>query len=116
MVLLSYDPFLGDSPYRQAGPIYVHVEPECTMAILGGITAPGDEKDGGDLVPEQLRRRMLSLRAFDGRHMMVGTAVVLGDELVVAVRKLCVEGDGVEYVHVHFAGPGCFAVRIDRDK
>src|SRR5689334_12623627 len=49
LVLLSYDPFLGDSPYRQAGPIFVHAEP-CSAS-------PEDLTR----TPEQLRRRQLSV-------------------------------------------------------
>src|SRR2546421_10162916 len=57
MLLLAYDPFQGDSPYRGAGPIFVHKEP-CTP--YQGMT-----------VPEQQRQRLLSVRGYDHRHMMV---------------------------------------------
>lgn len=99
MLLLSYDPFLGDSPYSGAGPIFVHKEP----------CAPYQGVD----VPEQQRRRLLSLRAYDRRHMMVDAEVLQGIELQeVASRML--EDNGVEYLHVHNAKPGCFAVRVER--
>jgi hypothetical protein len=99
MLLLSYDPFLGDSPYSGPGPIFVHQE-HCTPYQ-------------GTKVPEQQRRRLLSVRAYDGRHMMVGSEVLQGSELEeVAGRML--DGTGVEYLHVHNAKPGCFAVRVER--
>jgi hypothetical protein len=100
LLLLSYDPFLGTSPYRQAGPIFVHLQ-DC---------AP----DPADLVhaPEQLRRRQLSLRGFDGEHRQVATAVVDGAEMEAAGRRMLAR-PGVTYLHVHNAGPGCFAVRVD---
>lgn len=106
MRLFSYDPWLGDCPYRQSGPIFVHEEPECKKA----------EFPVGSLMPEQQIRRPLSVRAFDQDHMMVGYDTVSGTELMERAEKFFQEeGEGrAEYINVHYAGPGCFAVRIDR--
>ena len=65
LLLLSYDPFTGDSPYRQPGPIFVH-ERDCAPDL--DLTE----------VPEQLTRRRLSLRSFDTEHLMLGGEVVDG--------------------------------------
>lgn len=97
--LLSYDPFTGASPYRQPGPVFVHVD-DCAPDVGAGL-------------PEQLTRRTLSLRAFDRHHMMRGGAVVPGSELEEAAATALADPE-VAYLHVHNAGPGCFAVRIDR--
>ncbi len=99
VVLLSYDPFLGDSPYRQPGPIFVHAEP-CSPV-------PSRE------LPEQLMRRRLSVRSFDAAHLMLDGVVVEGAALEATADALLAD-DAVAYLHVHNAGPGCFAVRIDR--
>ena len=99
MLLLSYDPFLGDSPYSGPGPIFVH-QKHC---------APYQ----GTEVPEQQRRRLLSVRAYDGRHMMVGSDALQGSELEEVAGRMLGE-TGVEYLHVHNAKPGCFAVRVER--
>jgi hypothetical protein len=99
MLLLSYDPFLGDSPYSGPGPIFVHKEP---CAPYQGTT-----------VPEQQRRRLLSVRAYDSRHMMVSADVMEGSGLEEVALKM-LEDKGVEYLHVHNAKPGCFAVRVER--
>jgi hypothetical protein len=101
LVLLSYDPFLGTSAYRQPGPVFVHAR-ECAA-------------DPQDLVraPEQLRRRQLSLRGFDAAHRQIASAVIAGADVEPASRQLF--GDpAVAYLHVHNAGPGCFAVRVER--
>lgn len=105
MLLLSYDPVLGCSPYSQRGPIFVHHEPACELAQF-----PSDE---GCRVPEQQWTRTLSLRAFDSKHMMTGFDLVEGRNLVAAAGKL-LSLDGSEYVHVHYAQLGCFAVRIEK--
>lgn len=103
LVLLSYDPFLGTSPYRQPGPVYVHE----------GACAPDGSLSLADGVPEQLASRLLSVRAFDGEHGMVDASVTAGGELAQVAGRL-LGRDGVAYLHVHNAGPGCFAVRVDR--
>ncbi len=100
MLLLSYDPFLTDSPYRGSGPIYVHAG-ACTYVA-------------GDEVPEQLARRLLSLRAYDADAMLTDADVAPGDELREAAVRMLAD-PRVEYLHAHNAGPGCFAVRIERD-
>jgi|tagenome__1003787_1003787.scaffolds.fasta_scaffold20958787_2 hypothetical protein len=98
LLLLGYDPFVGASPYSGRGPIYVH-EHAC---------APFD----GDNVPDQLTRRLLSVRAYDERHMLVDADVVQGTELAEAAERMLAAD--ASYVHVHNARPGCFAARIDR--
>ncbi|KAF2482189.1 hypothetical protein BDY17DRAFT_325670 [Neohortaea acidophila] len=104
MRLLSYDPWLGASPYRQPGPIFVHEEPICRKA----------EFPVHSTLPEQQRKRELSIRAFDREHMMVAFDTIQGEKLVSRVEEIFEQAGGAEYVHVHYAGPGCFAVRIDR--
>lgn len=44
---------------------------------------------------------------------MVGFAVVQGSELGVKAGEMLGD-EGVEFLLVYYAGPGCFAVRVDR--
>jgi Protein of unknown function (DUF1203) len=101
LLLLPYDPFLGTSPYRQPGPVYLH-EASC---------AP----DAADLVatPAQLTRRRLSVRAYDAGHLMVAAEVVDGAQFADAAGRLLADPRAA-YLHVHNAAPGCFAVRVER--
>jgi hypothetical protein len=101
VVLASVMPFRGVSPYAARSPVYVHAE-RCE-----GHT---DERHA---VPAMLRGRVLSVRAYDGSHMLTGTEVLPGTELEAAIERL-LGGDPGAYLHVHFAGPGCFVCRIDR--
>ncbi|KAK5626156.1 hypothetical protein RRF57_001871 [Xylaria bambusicola] len=105
MLLLSYNPFLGQSPYQCASPIYLHSKPACADAAV---------QSSGGLVPEQLSKRLLSIRAYDGKHMMRGCEVVDGNQLLEACQRLLGDDISAEYCHVHFGGPGCFAVRIEK--
>jgi hypothetical protein len=101
VVLLSYDPFDPDAetPYRQPGPIFVHAEP-CAF-------------EPSESLPTQLTGRLLSVRAFDGGHLMLGGVVIDGAELQETAERLLGD-DAVAYLHVHNAAPGCFAARIER--
>jgi hypothetical protein len=45
--------------------------------------------------------------------MMVDQAVSKGNELAGKAAEMW-KGEKVDYVNVHNAGPGCFAVRIER--
>jgi hypothetical protein len=99
VVLLSAQPSTAPSPYAAPGPIYLHRD-----------ACEGYHADGG--VPEILRSRLLSVRGFDRAHMMTGTEVVPGEWFAQAARRL-LEVDGTAYLHVHFAGAGCYACRVE---
>ena len=101
LLLLPYDPFLVRSPYTGEGPVYVHAD-GCDPHAAGPDTLPEQVDD----------HRHFSLRAYDAEAMMLDAAVVPGPELADHARALL--GDGAAFVHAHFAGPGCFAFRMDR--
>ncbi len=99
LILMNYEHLPVDSPYRMRFAIYVR---------------KGDQTfDRIDEVPEQLRQRTLAVRAFDGKGMMVGLDLVDGRELEGAIGKLFKQ-PAAEYLHVHYAAPGCYAARVDR--
>jgi hypothetical protein len=95
LLLLNYSHHDVDSPYRASGPIFVR------RGQQQRILAPGE-------VSSYVTRRLISLRAYDARHMMVFADVVDGNEVRAALLDLF--GDtSVEYVHLHNAKPGCFS-------
>ena len=87
-------------PYRASGPIYVR-ERAVTAELAAGQ------------VPELLRHRLLSLRAYDARGMLAMADVCEGRSLEPLLTEMFAES-AVAYVHVHFAKPGCFSCRIER--
>ena len=89
-----------DTPYRASGPIYVR-------------EAAAQAQPAIDEVPALLRSRLLSLRAYDARGMMVWADVLPGSELEAGIAQLF-ELERVEYLHLHYAKPGCYACRVDR--
>ena len=99
LLLVNYEHLPVDSPYRMRFAIFVR---------------KGDETyDKIDEVPEQLRNRMLAARSFDSKGMMVGFELVDGRELESAIGKLFKQPNA-EYLHIHYAAPGCYAARVDR--
>jgi hypothetical protein len=102
LALAAYDPFTVRSPYAGEGPVFVHADGCEPFA-----PAPGK-------LSEQVAGRVLSVRAYDEEAMMTEAAVLPGERLSEHVAERFAD-DGVAFLHVHFAGPGCFAFRVDRD-
>jgi hypothetical protein len=88
------------SPYRASGPIYVR------QGVRAASPAVGE-------IPEMLKRRLLSVRAYDRGAMLIAAEVVDGTELDATVRSLFAS-EAVNYLHVHNARPGCFNCRVVR--
>ena len=101
LALASYDPFVVRSPYAGEGPVFVHAE-GCS---------PFEPSPG--VVSEQVSGRVLSVRAYDGDAMMTSATVLDGERFRERATEL-LDDPAVEFLHVHFAGPGCFAFRVDR--
>lgn len=82
------------SPYRSEGPVFVR------EAAAEAAPAAGE-------VPDMLRRRLLSARAYDADWMMVDADVVDGGELAERLEAW-LERREVAVVHLHTARRGCF--------
>lgn len=99
LILVNYEHHPVDSPYRMRFAIYVR---------------RGEEQfDAIDEIPQQLRSRMLAVRAFDANAMMVGWELVDGQQVEPAIEGLLAIPSAA-YLHIHFAAPGCYAARVDR--
>jgi len=100
LLLLNYEHLAVATPYRSSYAIYVReYADEAHMQV--------------NEIPEVLRRRLLSLRAFDKRGMLVDADVADGRDIEPLIERM-LESHEVEYLHVHNAKPGCFAARVDR--
>jgi hypothetical protein len=99
LILVNYEHLPVASPYRMRFAIYVR-KGDKTYDRIGEI-------------PEQLRARMLAVRSFDAKGMMRGAVLADGRELEDTIGKLFTD-PRAEYLHVHFAAPGCYAARVDR--
>ena len=100
VLLLNWQHLDSASPYRASGPIFVREAAHASTEFV-------------DAVPEQLRRRLLSVRTYDGDDMMRTAEVLQGDALQAQIRDYFAD-PAIRYLHIHNARPGCFACRVDR--
>ena len=100
LLLLNHEHQPAASPFRASGPIFVR---EKAVAAF----------DATDVVPDALRRRTLSARAYDGAAMMVKGQVVAGAEVGTLLTDWLAD-PAVTEVHLHYAARGCFAARALR--
>ena len=90
----------ANTPYRATHAIFVREGAEQTF-------------DQIDEVPEVMRVRLMSLRAYDEEDMMVDADVVDGMELESVIERFF-SNPQVAYIHAHNAKRGCFSGQIDR--
>ena len=99
LILVNYEHLPIDSPYRMRFAIYVRRGERTYDAV--------------DQVPEQLSLRQLAVRGFDRNGMMTGWELVEGREVEGAIERLF-SNPKADYLHIHYAAPGCYAARVDR--
>ncbi len=100
VLLLNHMSQPAHSPYRATHAIYVR-------------EGASDRYDRVNEVPDIMRARLLSLRAFDAEGMMVDGDVVEGREVERVIARMFAD-PRTDYIHAHNAKRGCYAGRIDR--
>jgi Protein of unknown function (DUF1203) len=89
-----------ESPYRASGAIFVR-------------EAAKELELGQGEIPDVVTSRVMSVRAYSDKGMMVNAAVTPGKELKSQIEK--VFGDAkISYLHLHNAGAGCYSCRVER--
>ena len=64
-------------------------------------------------IPDQLKVRLISLRAYDKSGMMLDADVVDGKELQPLIERFFAKPE-ISHLHAHFARRGCYAALIER--
>jgi len=100
VLLINHVSQPAETPYRASHAIFVRE----------GATRAFDEIG---VVPPAFRPRLLSLRAFDERGMMIDADVVEGEDVEGLIARL-LEDARVERIHAHYAKRGCYAGLITR--
>ena len=100
VILINYQHQANESPYRASHAIFVREHAEQAFPAAG-------------TVPDLLKRRLISMRAFDKRHHMIDADVVDGRRLAESIPAM-LQDPGVAYLHLHNAKPGCFAAEVRR--
>ncbi len=99
VILVHHEHHPVDTPYRASHAVYVR--------------AGETRYDEVDRIPDQLRSRTLSVRAFDERGMLVGADLTEGTALEAVIERLFAH-PRASYLHVHYAKPGCYAALVER--
>ncbi len=99
VLLMNYEHLPGLSPYRSSHAIFV-------KEGASGATV------GKNQIPEMLRIRLLSVRAFDANGMMIDADVVDGHDLEPTIKRM-LSIESVDFLHIHNAKRGCFIARAD---
>lgn len=100
-ILLNHEHQPAATPYRSAHAIFVR----------DGET---ERYDAVDRVPEVIRIRPISLRAFDAAGNMTDADLAPGDALEPLIARMLAD-PSTAYLHAHYAKRGCFAATITRD-
>jgi hypothetical protein len=101
VLLLNHVSHDGDNPYRASHAIFVS-------------RSASEPAEYVDAIPPALDRRILSLRAFDARGMMVDATLAQPGEADPAIRRL-LANPAADHIDAHNAIRGCFAARIERN-
>ena len=100
LLLLPFEHQPANSPYRASGPIYVRVGAQQRTMAVGEI-------------PASVRRRQISVRAYDADDMIVGAEVCEGGSVAAEIERL-LRDPAVRYLHLHNAKRGCYSCLVRR--
>src|SRR5258706_15362282 len=95
LLLLPFGHQPASSPYRSSGPIFVRKAAVPARLEVG-------------VVPDYVRTRLISVRAYDQGHLMTDALVCEGKDAGAVIRGMFAREE-VAYVHLHNANRGCFS-------
>jgi hypothetical protein len=100
VILLNYVHQPADTPYRASHAIFIVEGADVACDVV-------------DIIPDVMKTRLISLRAFGSNHELASADLALGAELPPIIAKFFDNPD-VAYLQAHYARPGCYAARIER--
>ena len=100
LLLLNHAHQPANTPYRSTHAIYVRRLADRAF-------------DAVDSVPEVMTSRLVAVRAFDARHMMIDADVSEGDTTAALIERLLANPEA-SYLQAHYARRSCYAARIER--
>jgi hypothetical protein len=99
-LLLNYVHQPAETPYKASHAIFVREGAESRYEAV-------------DEIPEAIRTRTISLRAFDDAGEMLDADLVEGRDIEPLIARYLAD-PRVCYLHAHYAKRGCYAGRIER--
>ncbi len=96
-ILLNYEHQPAATPYRSAHAIFVREGADRALDLIGAL-------------PQAIRIRPISLRAFTTSGEMLHADLSAGVELEQLIERFFADPD-IAYLHAHYAKRGCYADR-----
>ena len=100
VLLMNYEHQPVSSPFRSSHAILVR-----ESAVQANLEA--------NEIPAMFEHRLLSVRAFNDKGMMIDADVVEGECVEPLIERLFANVL-TEYLHIHYARPGCYAALVER--
>ena len=100
VILLNYEHLTVDTPYCSKAAIFVRKD-------------AGQARLDVDEIPQSFLDRIVAMRAFDDRGMMVDADIAEGPDQAKLIDRL-LEIPQVDYLHLHWAKFGCYAAKVVR--
>ncbi len=100
LLLVPHAHQISQTAYAAKGPIFVRERSNTPAAFEAEV-------------PEQIKTRLISLRAYASDGMMLDADVAEGRDLEPVIERFFANPD-VGYLHAHFARRGCYAALIER--
>jgi hypothetical protein len=100
VLLMNYEHQSATSPFRSSHAIYVREHARQSVPEM-------------NVVPDSLRCRILSVRAFDESGYIVDAELVDGKQLEPVLDRMFAN-ETVSYLHIHNAKLGCYAALAQR--
>ncbi len=100
VILINYSHLAEASPYNASHAIFVREN-------------ASQATPDANCIPQMITNRLISVRAFDAEHLMLTADVVEGCDLKKMICDMLTNST-VQYLHLHYARPGCFAAKVTR--
>lgn len=100
VLLVNYVHQPAETPYKASHAVFVR-------------EGADEQYEAVDEIPDAIRSRMISLRAFDEAGEMVDADLVDGREIEPLIARYLAD-TRIAYLHAHYAKRGCYAARIER--
>lgn len=99
LILLPYRHHAVEGPYQSSGPIFVREAAEPARLDINEV-------------PEVVRLRLMSIRAYDIQGLMVASEVIEGRDIEKQIETFFTD-EQIAYLHLHNARAGCYSCRVD---
>lgn len=100
VILLNFEHHAVNSPYKTGGPIFVSKTAKTFTAEINEV-------------PKMFNHRLLSIRGFNKKAIMIFADVTQGDTLKEKLFEI-LDNAEIDYLHIHNAKPGCFNCLVER--